>query len=143
MQLQRKLLFVILSIILIPLIVATLKHYSPIHCPNNIKNFGGYALHVSPLQIFDKDIFFSNSGKCFPAGHASGGFALLSLYFILNKKRDKFLVLFFSLSLGFTMGFYQIAKGVHYLSDTVTTMVIALLVCFTIEKVLLIKNCTN
>ncbi len=138
-DLQKKLLFLILALILVPVVVALLKHYSPIYCPNAIDEFGGGKAYISPLEIFNEDIFFNNQGKCFPAGHASGGFALISLYFVMPTKRSKYYALGFSLLLGWIMGFYQIAKGAHYLSDTVVTLAVAYLVSISLQR-LLLKN---
>jgi membrane-associated PAP2 superfamily phosphatase len=139
-ELQKKILFLVLSLILTPLIVATLKHYSPIHCPNFIEKFGGNFKHISPLEIFNAEIFFNYNGKCFPAGHASGGFALISLYFVMPTLHLKLLSLFTSLTLGWLMGLYQIAKGAHYLSDTIVTLAIAYLVSITLQTLLLKKR---
>ena len=139
-QLQKKILFLVLSLILIPLIVATLKHYSPVHCPNFIEQFGGSFRHISPLEIFNSDIFFHYNGKCFPAGHASGGFALISLYFIAPTNKYRRLALITSFIFGWLMGLYQIAKGAHYLSDTIVTLAIAYLVSITLYKIILKKD---
>ena len=116
-----------------------LKHYSPIYCPNHINNFSGGHIYISPLKIFSEEIFFNNNGKCFPAGHASGGFALISLYFVMPTKRLKYYALSFSLLLGSIMGLYQIAKGAHYLSDTLVTLAIAYLISISLKS-LLLKN---
>ena len=139
-ELQQKILFLVLSLIFTPLIVATLKHYSPIHFINFIKEFGGLNRHISPLEIFSREIFFSYTGKCFPAGHASGGFALISLYFVMPNIRLKLTALFTALMFGWVMGLYQIAKGAHYLSDTIVTLSIAYLVSISLEALLLKKD---
>ncbi len=142
-ELQKKLLFLILILIFTPLTVAILKHYSPIYCPNFIEEFGGEKLYISPFDMFNGVIFFHHTGKCFPAGHASGGFALISLYFVIPSKVLKIWSLLFSLSLGWIMGIYQIAKGTHYLSDTIVTLAIAYLLCITLQQVLLVRNKNN
>ena len=137
--LQKKLLYLASTLILIPLTVATLKHYSPINCPVHIKEFGGGGLYISPLDIFDNGIFFSNNGKCFPAGHASGGFALISLFFAIEDKKYKYIALFSTIILGSIMGLYQIAKGAHFLSDTIFTMSVSFLICITLKEIIFSK----
>lgn len=139
-ELQKKLLFLILVLICTPLTVALLKHYSPIYCPNFIEEFGGDKLYISPFDMFNGTIFFNNTGKCFPAGHASGGFALISLYFVMPGKASKICSLLFGLFLGWIMGLYQIAKGTHYLSDTIVTLAIAYLLCITLQQLILVKK---
>lgn len=136
-ELQKKLFFLIITLILIPLTVSLFKHYSPIICPVHIIEFGGSQTHISPLDIFKDGVFFGNSGKCFPAGHASGGFSLIALYFVMQTKRSKFYALLGSFTLGSIMGLFQMAKGVHYLSDTITTLFIAYIICITMEKYIL------
>jgi membrane-associated PAP2 superfamily phosphatase len=137
LELQKKLFFLISVLILTPLTVSLLKHYSPIICPLHLVEFGGNQPHISPLNIFNDGIFFSYNGKCFPAGHASGGFSLLALYFVIPTKRSKFYALAGSLTLGSIMGLFQMAKGVHYLSDTITTLAIAYIICITMQKYIL------
>lgn len=138
-NLQKKLLFLILALIITPLTVAILKHYSPVVCPSRLEVFGGDQIHISPLDIFKDNIFLNGSGKCFPAGHASGGYALISLFFAMTNKKYKNLSLVFSLLLGSIMGLYQIAKGTHYLSDTLTTLTIAILTSLILKKIIKFK----
>lgn len=138
-ELQKKILFLILVLILTPLIVATFKHYSPIHCPASLIEFGGGREHISPIDLFNFDLFSQQPGKCFPAGHASGGFSLIALYFVMNTRRSKFISLLLALSMGWIMGLYQISKGAHYLSDTVVTLSIACLVSITLKEILQIN----
>ncbi len=142
-ELQKKLLFLILILILTPLTVAIFKHYSPIYCPNFVEEFGGDKLYISPFDMFNEAIFFNHTGKCFPAGHASGGFALISLYFVMPRRDLKIGFLLFGLILGSIMGLYQIAKGTHYLSDTIVTLGIAYLISISLAQILLKKNNTG
>ena len=142
-ELQKKLLFLVIALILTPVVVAILKHYSPIYCPNFAKEFGGGSSYISPLDIFNYDVFFGNMGKCSPAGHASGGFALISLYFVMPTRHLKLASLSISLAIGSIMGLYQIAKGTHYLSDTIITLALAYLVCISLEKLILKKYISN
>jgi membrane-associated PAP2 superfamily phosphatase len=135
-DIQKKIIFLILSLLFTPLTVSLLKHYSPINCPYHIREFYGCCLHISPLDVFKSGVFFAHAGKCFPAGHASGGFALISLYFVAPQAK-KHLALCFSLALGSIMGLYQIAKGAHYLSDTIFTLAIAYIVSISLEKIIL------
>lgn len=65
----------------------------------------------------------------FPAGHASGGFALLSLAWAWRGAFAVRLGLALGLGLGGFMGLYQIARGEHFLSHTLATGLIAWLLC--------------
>lgn len=138
--LEKKLLFLVLSLIFVPLIIATLKHYSPIYCPNHIKEFGGWAEHISPINLFKSENFSFHTGKCFPAGHASGGFALISLSFVMPNRRSNSWALFFAIILGWIMGLYQIAKGAHYFSDTLVSMILSYLICLSLYNIIFRKK---
>lgn len=139
-ELQKKLLFLTSVLIFTPLTVAVLKHYSPVHCPNILLEFGGCCERVPPLHMFKAAYFWNYAGKCFPAGHASGGFALISLYFVMQTKSARLKALIGSVALGIIMGMYQIAKGVHFLSDTIATAAIAYLICITMQRFLKLNN---
>lgn len=135
-KLEKTLLFLICSLIFVPLIIASLKHYSPLYCPNHIINFGGWAHYISLFDALNEHVFFSNTGKCFPAGHASGGFSLISLFFVMPTKKSRYLSLSFAIFIGWTMGFYQIAKGAHFLSDTLTSMILAYIICLSLHSLI-------
>ncbi|KAB7885411.1 phosphatase PAP2 family protein, partial [Poseidonibacter ostreae] len=78
--------------------------------------------------------------KCWPAGHASGGFALLSLFFLFKKRINQIYALIFALSVGWSMGTYKMLIGDHFLSHTIITMLIAWLLVLIIYKVTTAKD---
>ncbi|RZI42696.1 phosphatase PAP2 family protein [Herbaspirillum sp. HC18] len=99
-------------------LVAVLKHYSVMHCPWDLADYGGYAAFHG---LFDSLPANTAPGRCFPSGHASGGFALLAFYFGLrDSDADRArLMLFLGLALGLVMGWAQMMRGAHFLSHTV------------------------
>ncbi|MFT5110556.1 MAG: membrane-associated PAP2 superfamily phosphatase, partial [Pseudoalteromonas tetraodonis] len=64
-------------------------------------------------------------GHGFPAGHASGGFALMGLCVFGRTRRGITLGVAAGLSLGWILGSYQMLNGNHYLSHTVVTNLLA------------------
>jgi membrane-associated PAP2 superfamily phosphatase len=64
-------------------------------------------------------------GKCWPGGHASGGFALFALMGLFSTRRGQWIGLVAGLSLGRWMGAYQTLKGAHYLSHSLVTLMLA------------------
>ncbi len=121
---RQTLIMFIGCLIIIPLIVGGLKQVTNIYCPSQLQAYGGgvTANDSGGVQGVGK------RGKCFPAGHASGGFALLSLYFVFRKKRDQFIGFTIGTITGWSMGLYQIVKGDHFVSHTLVSMLIAWLV---------------
>lgn len=115
---RRRLLWLFAGMAGASLLVAVLKQNSALHCPWDLADYGGYApFHT----LFDRLPANTSPGKCFPGGHAAGGFALLAFYFGL---RDTDLararvMLGIGLLAGMAMGWSQMTRGAHFLSHTV------------------------
>lgn len=67
--------------------------------------------------------FTATNGHCFPGGHASTGFALMTGYFVYLKTNTKraYFFLISGLILGFAMGWAQMMRGAHFLSHNLWT----------------------
>ena len=61
-------------------------------------------------------------GHCFPAGHASGGFALLALGWLSDRRAWRIAGTGTGLAAGSVMAAYQMAKGAHFLSHSLATL---------------------
>lgn len=83
-------LYVTLSISACALIISGLKSLSASPCPWSLPQYGGSG----------------SAGKCFPAGHASSGFCLFSLYFAFRQLRvtKSWIFLILALALGWILG---------------------------------------
>lgn len=110
---------IVLSLILIPATVSGLKHVTNTYCPYHLKIYNGDKPYVKLFQKYPEHFQTNDKGRCFPAGHASGGFALMCLYFVMKRRR---LGLLIGLGLGWMMGLYQMFRGAHFLSHTLVTM---------------------
>lgn len=103
------------GMLLIPLATTLLKQLSNRHCPWDVLDFGGYAPYVGLLAEAPRDLA---RGACFPAGHASAGFAWLvwglALRPLGRRAADAALVL--ALAGGALMGWARMAQGAHFLS---------------------------
>lgn len=100
------------------LMVSLLKHNSALHCPWDLVQYGGYA----PFQgLFDHLPGNVAAGRCFPGGHASGGFALMAFYFgwCDTYPKQARIALAAGLAAGFLMGWVQVMRGAHFLSHNV------------------------
>lgn len=121
---SRKHLFCVLACAAgIPLTVSFLKATSGVFCPSELQRYGGSAPYRSPFAPRAEG---EPSGRCWPAGHASGGFALLALLPASRDKRRVRQVTYLGLAAGFLMGGYQMLKGAHFLSHTLVTLGIAM-----------------
>lgn len=106
--------YALACLLAVPTIVALGKYLTNEPCPREIYHFGG--------SLFP-DRFF---GRCFPGGHASGGFALFFLFWVWDRKPAAALP---GLAIGSILGIYQMLKGAHFLSDTLLTAAIAWIIC--------------
>jgi len=128
-------LLLILSLACIPLAISTLKWLTGVYSPVDLLPYGGRHPHIgflSHLYIYGT----VDGGRSFPAGHASGGFALMALYYLPVRKGVSILLLCLGLLAGWGMGIYQMARGEHFLSHTLTTMFIALAIITFWEKLI-------
>ena len=125
---KKGLMIIILSAILVPSAVIFLKRISNVPCPKNIEYFDGTYPNVTAFESYPKTFTQTSNILCWPAGHASGGFALLSLVFFFKSKKNQRKALIFALGIGWMMGFYKMALGDHFLSHTLITMILSWLI---------------
>ncbi|WDE06158.1 phosphatase PAP2 family protein [Thalassomonas viridans] len=116
---------VLTSLMLIPSVVGGLKATSNSACPAALSMYGGKLPYIKMLEPYPEGQAPAKAQKCFPAGHASGGFALLSLFFLFSSGRNRKLALGLALSVGWFTGGYKMVIGDHFLSHTLITMGLA------------------
>jgi membrane-associated PAP2 superfamily phosphatase len=116
-------LFLLACFALVPVVCTQLRAVSHMATPLDLKLYGGAHEHLLLFQAKPAGY----PCHAFPAGHASGGFALMACHWILTERRWRGLAL--GLGVGTWMGFYQVARGEHFLSHTLATGLIAWLLC--------------
>jgi len=128
----RKNMFILLCLVLVPLVIAITKKLTNIHCPYELQEFGGSFPYVS--------LFTSSAaetpGRCFPAGHPSGGFAFLLFVMIATTRSRQMMALAGALMLGGLMGSYQILNGRHTLGHTLTTLIVSWIIILLLHYLL-------
>jgi len=114
--------------------VGILKHLSIHGCPNDLLIYGG---KLPLLKLFSDLPLGVKAGHCFPGGHASGGFALVTFYFAFKNSKPRFarVMLMISLLLGFAMGWAQIMRGEHFLSHNLWSAWVVWLVVFVLLSI--------
>ncbi|MEF7615818.1 phosphatase PAP2 family protein [Aquincola sp. MAHUQ-54] len=103
------------------LAVSLMKGFSLTSCPWELDVFGRTAHLVSHWAwLHGPD---GGSGHCFPAGHASAGFAFLGGFFAFRTEAPHIARrwLAAALAAGFVFGAAQQARGAHFMSHTLWT----------------------
>lgn len=124
-QYHRGLRIVLLSLIIVPSVVGVMKATTNVACPRDITAYGGSIPYVRVFESYPQGQRPEKIQQCFPAGHASGGFALMSLYFLFHTKRNRRRGLIFGLTIGCLMAGYKTLLGHHFLSHSIITMIVA------------------
>jgi membrane-associated PAP2 superfamily phosphatase len=126
LRIGRRGLFIgILTLATVPALAGFGKSTTNTFCPSEIRRYGGDVPYVKLFAAYPIGDRPARAGHCFPAGHASGGFALVGLAWLCTSRRMRIGAVAIGLALGWRMGGYQMLKGAHYLSHTVTTMLLA------------------
>jgi membrane-associated PAP2 superfamily phosphatase len=102
------------------LAVSILKSASQTSCPWDLAEFGGAAHYVTHWAFGVTD---GGGGRCFPAGHASAGFAFVAGYFWLQDKAPRVARawLLGVMAAGLMLGLTQQLRGAHFMSHTLWT----------------------
>lgn len=132
-----------LTLATLPALVGGLKDATNVFCPSEIRRYGGEICYAKLFDPAPAPSVPSPRGRCFPAGHASGGFSLVALAGVARTRRGQHRALAVTAVVGGIMGFYQMAKGAHYLSHTVVTALLAWIVFLGWRQLLgRLHNCT-
>lgn len=110
-----------IGVILVSLgIVNGLKAMTDGSCPWDLSRYGG-LLSLEAANVFNT---IDGGGRCFPAGHASGGYVWVALYFLarLYSPRWQTPALVLGLTLGGIFGAAQQLRGAHFLSHDLWTL---------------------
>ncbi len=117
---RRPLLYLFTCMAALPALIAFAKRFSPVPCPWHLSRYGGEVLYQ---HNFTYTFGATSGGHCFPAGHASAGFALLAVYFcaLPYVQRPRFFLLP-GLVVGSAFALGQQARGAHFLSHDLWTL---------------------
>ena len=137
---KKGLIIVLLSAIFVPIIIGSLKAISNTPCPCNILSFNGTYPDTKVFDSYPKDFIQTSKAKCWPAGHASGGFALMALFFLFKTPKNQKRALVVALVIAWSMGLYKMLLGDHFLSHTIITMIMAWLIILIIVKSMQFKQ---
>lgn len=125
---RRRAAYLFFAMAAISLTCTQLRDVTQMATPRALKVYGAVGPNAwEHLLLFDaKPLGYPSNA--FPAGHASGGFALLSLAFAWAAASARRRGLLIGIVYGSAMGLYQVARGEHFLSHTLATAAIAWLI---------------
>lgn len=141
-QWRRPLVYLLLATALSTAAVGLLKRWTNMDCPWDLLRYGGdkdyYTLFMHRPSIL-------GHAKCFPAGHASAGYAWIALYFFFlsTRPRWRWWGLGFALALGAVFGVAQQLRGAHFLSHDVWTLMICWLIALALYLLMLERSRTG
>ena len=109
-----------LSALLSLAVIGLGKGISATSCPWDLAEFGGVARYASHWAL---GVLDGGGGHCFPAGHASAGFAFVGGYFALRSGALGAARGWLAASLlaGLVLGMAQQVRGAHFMSHTLWT----------------------
>ena len=109
-----------LSALLALAAVSVGKNLSTTSCPWDLAEFGGVARYASHWALGVVD---GGGGRCFPAGHASAGFAFVGGFFALRHKAPAAARWWLAAAVlvGLVLGGAQQVRGAHFMSHTLWT----------------------
>ncbi len=125
---RRQLGYLVLALGLSTSVVTPLKTLTGMHCPWSLSEFGGQE-QFTPL--LSERAPTANPGRCWPGGHASAGFSLLALFFVLRDRRPRAarIALVVALGLGSLFSLGRMLQGAHFLSHNLWTLLINWVIC--------------
>jgi membrane-associated PAP2 superfamily phosphatase len=113
--LRRPAAYFVVATVLSVAIVGLLKTLTNVDCPWDLTQFGGRFPYV---ELFADRPDGLRRAQCFPAAHASSGYALVALYFALRERHARLARLGLGVAIvtGLLFGVAQQARGAHFVS---------------------------
>ncbi len=104
------------------LLVSVLKSSLAVSCPWEFARYGGSLSYNNVIE----QIVLHNGKGCFPAGHASAGYAWMALYFfgLSYQSAWRWFGLIIPLAAGVVFGIVQQIRGAHFISHDVWTLAV-------------------
>lgn len=136
---RRPLLYLLLASLLATIVVSLLKRWTNMDCPWDLLRYGGGKAYHG---LFAQRPPGVGRGACFPAGHASAGYAWVALYFFFMAVRPglRWWGLGFALAVGLVFGIAQQLRGAHFLSHDVWTLMICWSTALLLYRLMLVRR---
>jgi len=111
-------------------------------CPWDLLRYGGGKVYYG---LFTRRPPGMGSAGCFPAGHASAGYAWVALYFFFlhARPRLRWWGLATGLLAGLVFGIAQQLRGAHFLSHDVWALMVCWLVALALYRGMLVPRAST
>lgn len=111
--------FVVVAFAVATGVIHYFKSHTSIYCPVETTLYGGSMPRQEWYENFNL-LHDAGKGRCWPGGHASGGFTLVALYFVALRYRWRHAntLLWASIILGCIYGTTRVVQGWHFMSHT-------------------------
>ncbi|MBB6094554.1 membrane-associated PAP2 superfamily phosphatase [Povalibacter uvarum] len=132
-QRRRPVAYFIVSMVLAIGCVGLLKQLTNVDCPWDLQLFGGRLPYVS---LFSDRLESLRAAHCFPAAHASSGYALMTLYFAIRERSRAWATvgLAAGVAAGLVFGLAQQSRGAHFLSHDVWSSMLVWLIASSVYR---------
>lgn len=123
--------YFVVAVVLTVGIVGLLKTVTNVDCPWDLHAFGGRFPY---LDLLAERPAHWRRAQCFPAAHASSGYALMALYFVAYERSRKLAIfgLGAGMLLGLIFGIAQQSRGAHFASHDLWSAFIAWIIPLTL-----------
>lgn len=109
------------------LLVSIFKALLAVSCPWEFARYGGQLPYHSVIE----QLMLRNGAGCFPAAHASAGYAWVAVYFVgcIYASRWRWAGLVGALLFGLVLGVAQQVRGAHFISHDLWTLAVCWFYC--------------
>lgn len=131
--------YLLLSTLLSTALVAAMKRGTHMDCPWDLLRYGGEKAYYG---LFARRPVGMGSAGCFPAGHASAGYAWVALYFfsLATRPQGRWWGLASALVIGLVFGIAQQLRGAHFLSHDLWALMVCWLVALSLHRLMLVPR---
>lgn len=121
-------------------LISLIKSVSHVSCAWDFSRYGGDQPYASVFT----EIVQQSGGSCFPAGHASGGYAWVALYFlgVYLQSGWRWAGMSFAIIIGLIFGISQQLRGAHFISHDLWTLGICWFFSLLMYRLILVNKPT-
>ncbi len=133
--LRLPLAYLLVSTLFATALVGWMKRWTHMDCPWDLLRYGGDKAYYG---LFAQLPHGMQAGRCFPAGHASAGYAWVALYFFFERTWPSLRHWGLALGLvaGLAFGLAQQLRGAHFASHDLWALGISWLVALTLHRLM-------